>query len=89
MIKIAYSPAFHRSYKKLIKNNTSRQAAFQSKLSLFISDPFHPQLRTHKLKGTLKDFYSFSIEYDLRVVFYFVTDTDIVLEDIGSHNEVY
>lgn len=41
------------------------------KLELFINDPFHPQLRTHKLSGNLKDLWSFSIEYDLRVVFHF------------------
>lgn len=89
MIKIAYSAAFQKTYKKILKNNPSRQILFQQKISLFLQDPFHPQLRTHKLKGALKDFYSFSIEYNLRVVFYFASDTVVVLEDIGSHDEVY
>ncbi len=89
MIKVAYSPAFKRAYKKTLKNNSSRQILFQQKISLFLQDPFHPQLRTHKLSGVLKDFYSFSIEYDLRVIFYFISDTEVVLENIGTHNEVY
>ncbi len=89
MIRIAYSSAFQKVYKKIIKNNAPRQLLFQQKISLFQQDPFHPQLRTHKLKGALKDFYSFSLEYDLRVVFYFISDTEVVLEDIGSHDEVY
>ena len=89
MIKVAYSPSFQRSYKKIIKHNSSKQLLFEQKISLFLQDPFHPQLRTHKLKGTLKDFYSFSIEYNLRAVFYFVSDTEVVLEDIGSLDEVY
>ena len=72
MIKVAYSPAFHRTYKKIFKNNSSKQILFQQKISLFLQDPFHPQLHTHKLKGTLKDFYSFSIEYDLRVILYLI-----------------
>ncbi len=32
---------------------------------------------------------SFSIEYDQRVVFCFASETEILLEDIGSHEEVY
>lgn len=89
MIKVAYSPSFHRSFKRIIKNNSTRQVLFEDKISLFIITPFHPQLKTHKLKGALKDFYSFTIEYNLRVIFYFISDTEVVLEDIGSHDEVY
>jgi hypothetical protein len=36
-----------------------------------------------------KELWSFSVEYDLRVVFYFVNDSEVILEDIGSHDEVY
>ena len=89
MIKITYSPSFKRAYKKTLKNNSARQHLFHSKILLFLQDAFHSQLRTHKLKGTLKDFYSFSIEYDLRVIFYFISETEVVFEDIGSHDEVY
>jgi addiction module RelE/StbE family toxin len=89
MIKLAYSPAFHRAFRKIYKNNSSGQILFHHKISLFLQDQFHSQLRTHKLKGELKDFYSFTIEYDVRVIFYFVSDTEIVLENIGSHDEVY
>jgi mRNA-degrading endonuclease YafQ of YafQ-DinJ toxin-antitoxin module len=59
------------------------------KLDLFSEDPFHPQLKTHKLSGKLKMLWSFSIGYDLRVVFEFVTNNKVILEDIGTHNEVY
>ena len=71
MIKIAYSPAFARAYKKQIKNQSELQELFNERVDLFIQDPYHPQLRTHKLKGILKDFYSFSLDYDLRVIFLF------------------
>ncbi len=70
MITIAYSPAFARAYKKQIKNQATTQQLFTEKVDLFLQDPYHPQLRTHKLKGVLKDFYSFSIDYDLRIIFY-------------------
>jgi len=50
---------------------------------------FEPQLKTHKLTGKLQDLWSFSIDYDLRVIFYFVNETNAVFVDIGSHDEVY
>ncbi|MEO7766019.1 MAG: type II toxin-antitoxin system mRNA interferase toxin, RelE/StbE family [Ferruginibacter sp.] len=89
MIKIAYSPAFVRAYKKQIKNQISTQLLFNEKVTLFLQDPYHPQLRTHKLSGKLKDFYSFTIGYDLRVIFYFASENEVIFENIGSHDEVY
>ena len=89
MITIAYSPAFARAYKKIIKSHPGKQQLFSDKVSLFINDPFHPQLRTHKLKGNLKTFHSFSVEYDLRIIFYFLSETEAVFTDIGTHDEVY
>ena len=89
MIKIAYSPAFARAYKKQIKNQSELQELFNERVDLFIQDPYHPQLRTHKLKGILKDFYSFSLDYDLRVIFYFASENEVIFENIGNHDEVY
>ena len=89
MIKIAYSPAFARAYKKQIKNQSELQELFNERVDLFIQDPYHPQLRTHKLKGILKDFYSFSLDYDLRVIFYFPSENEVIFENIGNHDEVY
>jgi addiction module RelE/StbE family toxin len=88
-MKVTYTASFQRAYKKAFKNQPERQKHFLEKVSLFISDPFHPQLKTHKLKGSLKDFYSFSIEHDLRIIFSFLSDTEVAFEDIGTHDEVY
>ncbi|MBD1846833.1 hypothetical protein H6F89_26185 [Cyanobacteria bacterium FACHB-63] len=46
-------------------------------------------MRTHKLSGKLKDYWSFSLEYDERVVFYFTEDGNAVFVDVGTHDEVY
>ena len=88
MIKIAYSPAFARAYKKQIKNQPELQRLFSERVALFIQDPYHTQLRTHKLKGILKNFYSFSVDYDLRVIFYFASENEVIFENIGNHDEV-
>lgn len=89
MIKIAYSPSFKRSYKRKIAVGSEREAKLRSKLELFMNDPFDNALRTHKLSGKLKNYWSFSIEYDLRVIFYFEDAETAVLVDLGTHTEIY
>ncbi len=64
---------------------------FLDSLQLFIDDPFHPSLRTHKLSGRLRHLWSYTVDHDTRVIFYFTEDKPkrAVLVDIGSHDEVY
>jgi mRNA-degrading endonuclease YafQ of YafQ-DinJ toxin-antitoxin module len=54
--------------------NKNLETQFWERVELFKSNPFDPKLKTHRLSGKLKDLWSFSIEYDLRVVFYFAGD---------------
>ncbi|AFZ23442.1 hypothetical protein Cylst_1136 [Cylindrospermum stagnale PCC 7417] len=73
----------------MIQVNVDLEARFWQKLEQFTADPFEKSLRTHKLSGKLKDFWSFSIDYDARVLFYFTDNVNAVFVDIGSHDEVY
>ncbi len=88
-MEVSFSSAFKRSFKKRIKGNTDLEERFWQKLELFTVDPFDPSLKTHKLSGKLKDVWSFSVDYDARVLFYFETDGSSIFIDIGSHDEVY
>ncbi len=61
-------------------------------LELLADDAFHPHLKTHKLKGKLTGSWACSGGYDLRAVFQFVKYQGrdaILLESIGTHDEVY
>jgi len=61
-------------------------------LELLAEDAFHPQLRTHKLKGKLRGSWACSAGYDLRIVFKYVQHEEteaILLETVGTHDEVY
>lgn len=60
----------------------------QKQLKLFKENPQHPSLRTHKLKGELKNIWSISVERNFRMV-YFVEDGNAVFFKIGTHDEVY
>jgi mRNA-degrading endonuclease YafQ of YafQ-DinJ toxin-antitoxin module len=51
----------------------------------FAADPQDPLLRTHKLKGELKDY---CVDDDLRVVFRW-DGADAFLVNLGSHDEVH
>ena len=52
-------------------------------------EPFDPTLKTHKLSGKLNDFWSFTVDYDERVLFYFTEDSKAVFVDIGNRDQVY
>jgi mRNA-degrading endonuclease YafQ of YafQ-DinJ toxin-antitoxin module len=61
-------------------------------LSLLEDDAFAQMLRTHKLTGILKGSWACSAGYDVRIIFSFVKQCGkecILLETIGSHDEVY
>lgn len=89
MVKISFSSSFRRAFKKRIKGNLDLEAKFWQKVEQFTIDPFEQSLKTHKLSGKLKDLWSFSLEYDERVLFYFTEDGNAIFVDIGNHDEVY
>jgi mRNA-degrading endonuclease YafQ of YafQ-DinJ toxin-antitoxin module len=89
IVEVSFSSSFKRAFKKRIKGNADLEAGFWKKLEQFTVDPFDPSLKTHKLSGKLKEFWSFSVDYDERVMFYFTEDEKVVFVDIGSHDEVY
>ena len=88
-MEVSFSSSFRRAFKKRIKGKIELENRFWAKVELFTKDPFNPSLRTHKLSGKLKDMWSFSIEYDERVLFYFTDNNKAVFVDIGNHDEVY
>lgn len=89
MIQVAFSSAFKKAFNKRIKAYPEKEDKFWKKVDLFIRDPFSKSLRTHKLSGKLKDLWSFSVEFDLRIIFYFEKPDRCVFIDIGTHEEVY
>jgi addiction module RelE/StbE family toxin len=89
MIEVAFSSSFKRAFKRRIKGNATLETRFWERLELFQNNPFDQKLRTHKLSGRLKDLWSFSIEYDQRIVFSFLENDRALFVDIGTHEEVY
>jgi mRNA-degrading endonuclease YafQ of YafQ-DinJ toxin-antitoxin module len=83
---------FVRMARKRVRRDPALAEALHTTLTLLGEDAFHPSLRTHKLKGNLSGSWACSAGYDLRVIFSFVDHEGseaILLETVGSHDEVY
>jgi mRNA-degrading endonuclease YafQ of YafQ-DinJ toxin-antitoxin module len=81
MITVYYSSAF----KKAIKKYSSHRKQIEKRIGIFIENPYDLRLKTHKLSGELEGYYSFSISYNLRVLFEFIDDRTVGFIDLGTH----
>ncbi|MDX2271995.1 MAG: type II toxin-antitoxin system mRNA interferase toxin, RelE/StbE family [Cyanobacteriota bacterium] len=88
-MEVGFGYPFKCAFKRRIKGNANLEAGFWQKLEQFTIDLFDPSLKTHKLSGNFREFWSFSVDCDERVLFYFTEDGKAVFVDIGSHDEVY
>lgn len=86
--KLIWTNRFRRAFRRRVAD-TPEESNFRAKLETFLSDPFDPSIRTHKLSGRLEGACAFSVSYDCRVIFKFLADQEVLLVDIGSHDEVY
>lgn len=91
MVELIWDNQFKRIYRKWIHKHPELKQPFSKKIILFSGDPFHPSLKTHMLSGVLKGLWSCSITYEHRLVFDFIDEeqTQVLLIDIGLHEEVY
>jgi len=89
MIEISFSTSFRKAFKRKVRGNPTLEERFWERVEIFENNPFDPRLRTHKLTGSMRDWWSFSIDYDLRVLFVFVEPGRAVFGNIGTHDEVY
>jgi mRNA-degrading endonuclease YafQ of YafQ-DinJ toxin-antitoxin module len=86
------SGAFVRAARRVVRRQPHVAGDIQTALELLAEDAFHPRLKTHKLKGSLGGSLACSAGYDLRIVFRIVEQERseaILLESIGTHEEVY
>ncbi len=89
MIEIVPTSGFKKAFKRKIRGNKALERRFRDRTALFQENPFDTRLKTHRLSGQLQGLWSFSIDYDVRVVFSFVEPSRALFVDIGTHEEVY
>ena len=81
--KIYYSSLFGRAFKKLPIKFLSE---VKKRENMFRKDCFDFRLKTHKLKGRHKAFWSFSITRKHRVMFRFISSDAVLFIDVGDHS---
>jgi len=59
MYQFKVSKNFEKKLKKFIKRNPTLKSILKEKLQILQENPFDTRLKTHRLSGSLKDFYSF------------------------------
>jgi addiction module RelE/StbE family toxin len=84
--RVEYSPRFIKMYRNL---ESELQDEVDEKVELLKDQRNHTRLKVHKLTGRLRDVKSFSVNYRIRITFSFVSKFIIVLERVGTHDEVY
>jgi mRNA-degrading endonuclease YafQ of YafQ-DinJ toxin-antitoxin module len=87
-MKLTFAPSYLRDYQHLpqrLQKQTDR------KLALLLQNPFHPSLRTKKVKGEvlgLRDVYEGSISMNYRFLFR-VTPKAYELLRVGTHTQIF
>lgn len=80
---IHYTSDFEKSY-RLLPENLKR--IVDKKDAIFRVNAFASSLKTHKLGGELKDYWSFSINKKYRVLFRFIKDDKVIFYEVGTHD---
>lgn len=87
---LVYPDGYIRRARKFLRKHPEIHRQYKKTLQLLELDPYHPSLRLHSLEGRLKDLSSISINMSYRIVLLLeIQEKEIVLIDIGNHDQVY
>lgn len=82
MLKITFTERFQKHYKNLTEIEKKQ---FRNKLAIFSENPMHPSLRVKRIQGTA-DLFEFSVNMDIRVIWFYEGESLVALVDIGHHD---
>ena len=83
VLRVHITSDFVKSFSKL---SVSIQRLAAKKDKWFMSDAFDKRLDTHKLKGKLKGYLSYSVNRKYRIIFRFIGSNEVIYYDIGTHD---
>ena len=88
--KLIYTDSYINRAKRFVKKHPELITQYEKTLKILENDPHHPSLRLHRLKGKLKDLHSISINISYRITLeFYLKDKEIVLVNVGHHDEIY
>ena len=83
MIEVSYKPSFIRQMNKLEQSLVDE--VFY-KIDIFKNSTNRSELKIHKLHGKLKNKWSFSVNYKIRIVFQYESKKEVSLLAIDDHD---
>lgn len=87
---LVWTETFSRTSRKFLRRHPGLEGIFENVLRQLETDPYAPRLRMHPLKGRHRGKHAASLTYDYRIVLVLrLTAKEIVLLDVGAHDEVY
>lgn len=87
---VRFDTTFEKHWIKYLKRlNEKEKEQLRERIAVFKEDVFDRRLKTHRLKGNLKDYYAFSVSYSDRIVFRLLDNDEILFIEIGSHDVCY
>jgi mRNA-degrading endonuclease YafQ of YafQ-DinJ toxin-antitoxin module len=82
--------SFDRRARKFLTRHPDLRPRLAETLEKLRADPFEPSLRLHPLTGKLQGMQAVSLTFSYRITLILqITEQEILLLDIGSHDEVY
>jgi mRNA-degrading endonuclease YafQ of YafQ-DinJ toxin-antitoxin module len=88
--RIVYPQSYIKRAKLFAKTHPDLLRQYDKTLQLLELNPFHPSLRLHPLSGKLQGLHSASITARYRITLeLIIQEQDIVLINVGTHEEVY
>lgn len=90
MAEVIITEKFQKRAVKFLKLHPTLLKKYKKTLLQLETNPYHPSLRLHKLKGNLQEYYSVSINMQYRIMIDFIIQDDqVILIDIGNHDYLY
>jgi mRNA-degrading endonuclease YafQ of YafQ-DinJ toxin-antitoxin module len=90
MYSLSWTNTFLKTSRKFLKKHPDIKPLFIDLLSQLQNDPFQERLRLNALRGRHADKHAVSLTYSYRIIITVqIVQKEIVLLDIGSHDEVY
>ena len=90
MYNLIFTHTYEKRAKRFIKKHPEIVKQYIKTLQLLELNPFHPSLRLHQFNTCNFEGFSVSINMTYRISLEFlVTEKDIVLINIGDHQDIY
>jgi len=85
-----FTGQYNRRAAKFLKRHPDVETQYAKTLELLELNPHHPSLRLHSLSGRLDGLQSISINLKYRITIeMIITESEIVLINVGDHDAVY